>query len=144
MMDQKTRWNGSAGQAWVQTQELLDGMFKPFEELLVEAVVSRQGGRVIDVGCGTGGTTLAMARAVGANGVCTGVDISKPMIDAARSRAVAEGSAALFICADAQDHDFAPASADMIVSRFGVMFFDDPVAAFGNLRRAASPTRCSR
>ncbi len=138
-MDQKTRWNGTAGNAWIEMQEILDGMFKPFEELLVDAVVSRRSGRVLDVGCGTGGTTLAVARAVGANGACTGIDISAPMIEAARARAIAQGSAARFICADAQSHDLESASIDLIVSRFGVMFFDDPVAAFGNLRRAAKP-----
>ena len=137
-MDQTARWNGTAGQAWVEAQGLLDRMFRPFERLLVEAVL-RTGGDVLDIGCGTGGTTLAMTRALGLNGDCTGVDISEPMIKVARARAEAEGSHAFFIRADAQSHDFEPGSADVIVSRFGVMFFDDPVAAFVNLRRAAKP-----
>jgi len=138
-MEQSARWNGTAGNAWVDMQELLDGMFKLFEKLLVEAVTEAGASRVLDIGCGTGGTTLAIARALGADGNCTGVDISEPMIDAARARAATEGSPARFVCADAQTHHFDPESVDMIVSRFGVMFFDDPVAAFANLHCAAEP-----
>ena len=93
--------------------------------------------RVLDVGCGTGSTTLAVARLLGAKGRCTGIDISEPMIAAARARAEREGTPASFIRADAQTHAFEPASFDMIISRFGVMFFDDSVRAFANLRRAA-------
>jgi ubiquinone/menaquinone biosynthesis C-methylase UbiE len=133
---QTTLWNGLAGRAWVETQELLDQMFKPIEDLLVEAVSAGSGRRVLDVGCGTGSTTLAVARLLGARGRCTGIDISEPMITAARARAEREGTPAGFIRADAQTHAFEPASFDMIISRFGVMFFDDPVRAFANLRRA--------
>ncbi|MBN6151770.1 class I SAM-dependent methyltransferase [Xanthomonas sp. AmX2] len=132
-------WNGAAGQAWVQAQATLDGIFAPFAELLVEAVDRSDARRVLDVGCGTGGTTLAIARRLGAGGRCAGVDISAPMIAAARLRAEREGVPADFVCADAQAHAFAPGSVDAIVSRFGVMFFGDPVAAFANLRRAAAP-----
>lgn len=135
--DQATLWNGVAGRAWVEAQELLDQMFKPFEELLVQAVCVGAGGRVLDVGCGTGGTTLAVARRLGANGRCLGIDISDPMIAAARARVAREDAPASFIRADAQVHAFEPASFDMIISRLGVMFFDDPLRAFANLRRAA-------
>jgi SAM-dependent methyltransferase len=135
--EQTKLWNGPAGHAWVEAQELLDPMFKPLEDLLVEAVSARAGRRVLDIGCGTGSTTLAVARLVGARGRCTGVDISEPMITAARARAEREGTLADFIRADAQTHAFEPASFDMIISRFGVMFFDDSVQAFANLRRAS-------
>ncbi|RKH21152.1 class I SAM-dependent methyltransferase [Corallococcus sp. CA047B] len=136
--DEQTRlWNGSAGRAWVENQEVLDLMFKPFEDLLVEAVSAESGGRVLDVGCGTGSVLLAVARRLGARGRCLGVDISEPMIAAARARAESEGTPASFIRANAQSHAFEPAGFDMILSRFGVMFFDDPVRAFANLRRAA-------
>jgi len=131
--DQAALWNGIAGRAWVDVQEVLDQTLRPFEDLLVEAV---SGGRVLDVGCGTGTTTLAVARRQGAQGHSLGVDISAPMIAAAQARAAAERSRASFVCADAQTHAFAPASFDAILSRFGVMFFADPVAAFANLRRA--------
>ena len=136
--DQTTLWNGAAGCAWVELQETLDRVFKPFEDLLIEAVSLKHGGRVLDVGCGTGGTTVAIARSVGANARCTGIDISEPMITAARVRAERERTPASFICANAQTHEFEPASFEMIISRFGVMFFDDPVRAFANLRRAAT------
>jgi ubiquinone/menaquinone biosynthesis C-methylase UbiE len=94
---------------------------------------------VLDVGCGTGSTTLAIARQLGPKGTAVGVDISEPMIALAKQRAEREGAPARFICADAQTYAFDDKSFDMIVSRFGVMFFDDSVRAFANLRRAAAP-----
>jgi SAM-dependent methyltransferase len=131
-------WNGSAGDGWVSAQPLLDHILQPFESLLVQAARDASATRVLDVGCGTGATTLAIARSAGAIGRCVGVDISGPMIEVARARAKREDAPVDFICADAQRLAFAPASYDMIVSRFGVMFFDDPIRAFGNLRRAAA------
>jgi SAM-dependent methyltransferase len=131
-------WNGPSGHAWVDAQEALDRMFEPFEHLLLEGVPPGSGGRVLDVGCGTGSTTLAFARLVGAEGTCVGVDISEPMIAAARARAERERSSARFVRADAQVHAFEPKGFDRITSRFGVMFFEDPVQAFANLRRAAA------
>lgn len=136
--EQLALWNGLAGRAWVESQDLLDRMLKPFEDLLVQAVLARPVSRVLDVGCGTGGTTLAAARAIGTPGHCTGIDISAPMLAAAQARARREGTPASFIRADAQTFAFEPASFDLIMSRFGVMFFDDSVQAFANLRRAAS------
>jgi ubiquinone/menaquinone biosynthesis C-methylase UbiE len=136
--EQTRLWNGLAGRAWVEAQELLDQMFRPFEELLVEAVSAGNSvGRVLDVGCGTGATTLAAARVLGAKGRSTGIDISDPMIATARARAERERAPASFLCANAQTYAFQPASFDMIISRFGVMFFEDFVRAFENLRRAA-------
>jgi SAM-dependent methyltransferase len=135
--EQQALWN-AAGQAWVEAQSLIDELFRPIEALLVDAAGLGPGGRVLDVGCGTGGTTLAIARRLGKEARCTGVDISGPMLAAARARSEREGVPATFICADAQTWAFAPASFDTIVSRFGVMFFDDFVRAFANLRRAAA------
>jgi SAM-dependent methyltransferase len=142
--EQAALWNGPAGRAWVDTQELLDRVLKPFEDLLLDAVFTESVGQandvneILDVGCGTGSTTIALARRRGQHGHTIGVDISAPMIAAARARAERERAPADFICADAQVHAFEPARVDTIVSRFGVMFFDDPVAAFANLRRAAT------
>ncbi|MCT8176002.1 class I SAM-dependent methyltransferase [Variovorax sp. Varisp41] len=135
--EQSRLWNGPAGRAWVDRQPLLDRLFAPLGTLLIESLAGHSLGRVLDVGCGTGAVTLALASPSGDAGECVGIDISAPMIEAARARAEREGSRARFVCADAQAHAFAPAGFDTLVSRLGVMFFDDPVAAFANLRRAA-------
>ena len=136
--DQAELWNGTSGQAWVDTQGLLDGLFEPFERRLADAVTAHGARRVLDIGCGTGSTTLAAAARMGSGGDCLGVDISQPMLAVARERARRARSTARFVCADAQTHPFERAGFDLILSRFGVMFFDDPVAAFANLRRAAA------
>jgi SAM-dependent methyltransferase len=135
--DQPALWNGTAGCAWVDAQATLDRMYQPFEDLLVDAILADAPSHVLDVGCGTGATTVAVARRLGGAGECVGVDISEPMLVAARARAAREGASATFVRADAATHPFDPGSFDAIMSRFGVMFFDDPVAAFENLRRAA-------
>jgi ubiquinone/menaquinone biosynthesis C-methylase UbiE len=136
--EQATRWNSVAGQAWVDAQEALDRMFKPFEDMLVDAVAANTRGRILDVGCGTGTTTLAVLRRLGPTARCTGMDISEPMLAAARARAKREGLLAEFIRADVQVYEFAPAAFDTVMSRFGVMFFDDPVRAFTNVWHAAT------
>ncbi len=136
--EQATLWNGPSGRAWVETQDLLDQLFKPFEDLLVEAIAAKSRCRLLDVGCGTGSTTLAIARRLEAKDCCIGIDISGPMIAAARTRAERDRTPATFICANAQIHAFEPAQFDAIISRFGVMFFTNPVQAFANLRRSAS------
>ncbi|MDG9925406.1 MULTISPECIES: class I SAM-dependent methyltransferase [unclassified Pseudomonas] len=137
LFDEQSRlWNGAAGQAWVQSQALLDALFAPLEALLLDGLLGHE--RVLDIGCGTGATTLAAARRQNAG--CVGVDVSAPMTTLAQARAEREGSRARFVCADAQSHAFEPASFDRLISRFGVMFFADPQAAFANLRRAASDT----
>lgn len=135
--EQSVLWNGQAGRAWVEAQAVLDQMFKPLEELLVEVARAQHRDRVLDVGCGTGSTTLAVARSLGGRVDCVGVDISEPMIVAARARAEREATSASFVLADAETHAFESASFDLIISRFGVMFFEDSVRAFANLRGAA-------
>jgi SAM-dependent methyltransferase len=134
--EQANLWNGPAGRAWVESQVLLDRMFKPFEDLLVSTVASLSARRVLDVGCGTGATTLAVSPLLGSEGKAVGVDLSEPMIQVARQRAQQQGSAAQFIAADAATHDFGERIFDAVISRFGVMFFADPVQAFTNLRNA--------
>ncbi len=128
--DQSALWNGTGGKAWVDAQPLLDDMLRPFETLLVERIAPGFDGNVLDIGCGTGSTTLAFASRLGAHGSCLGVDISEPMLALARKRAQLTGARATFVRADAQTHAFEPASCDAMLSRFGVMFFDDPVQAF--------------
>lgn len=131
--EQRARWNGTAGNAWVEAQDLLDGVLRPLEDLLAKEVAGRR--RVLDVGCGTGATTVAIARG-GAE--CVGVDISATMIAAAEARAERAGVDARFLTADAGSHEFDPGTFDAVASRFGVMFFADPTAAFTTLRRAAA------
>jgi SAM-dependent methyltransferase len=131
--EQSVLWNGTAGRAWVEIQDLLDRIFQAVEEMIVQAVSAENPQRLLDVGCGTGSTTLAASRLPGCHSV--GIDISAPMIAMARSRAQREGLQTTFICGDAGRHDFEPGTFDMIISRFGVMFFDDPVEAFKILRQ---------
>ena len=130
-------WNARAGLIWVEQQQLLDRLLAPFEQQLTGIVTGSEAREVLDIGCGAGATTLAVARWLAGKGRCTGLDISAPLVEAARRRAAAEGVAnAGFILGDAQRHPFVPDSFDAVISRFGVMFFEDPEAAFANLRRA--------
>lgn len=141
--DQAALWNGGSGSAWVDNRVTLDQMFTPLARFLVdrarEVAQHVPSGRLLDVGCGAGGSTLALATALGDRWHLTGADISAPMIAVARSRATHARAPVGFIRADVQTHAFPPARFDLIVSRLGVMFFDDPVAAFANLRAAARP-----
>ncbi len=129
-------WNGAGGNAWVDLAPVLDQMFRGFETMLADAAAARGAERVLDVGCGTGATTMAIARRLGAGATCTGVDISAPMIAAATARPADGFPAPEFIVADAAEYPFEEGAFDLLTSRFGVMFFDEPVAAFANLRRA--------
>ena len=131
-------WNGSMGEIWVETQVFIDGMLRPLEELLVDTVCSLSPKNILDVGCGNGTTTLAIANSVAPETQCLGIDISRPMIENAKSRVLSSGVAAEFICTDAGDCLFGDTKFDIFTSRFGVMFFADPVAAFSNLRSAAA------
>ncbi|MCU1457205.1 MAG: h16 [Actinomycetia bacterium] len=135
--DQAAVWNGAGGTGWARLQDVLEGMLQPLGNVLVDGI-GDDAERVLDVGCGAGGTTLAIARRLGTSGATTGIDISEPLITAARSRAESESVPVEFIRADAQRFEFRPAQFDTIVSRFGVMFFDDFVDAFTNLRSAAT------
>jgi SAM-dependent methyltransferase len=140
--DQAAVWSGAGGGSWVRLQDTLDGMYSALADLLVDQVVDvapHPAASVIDVGCGTGATTLALARRLGPGASVTGVDVSEAMLAAARGRAAGADVAVDFLSADAQRHPFDLATADVIASRFGVMFFDDPEAAFANLRAATRP-----
>jgi SAM-dependent methyltransferase len=129
-------WNGGAAEMWVAQQERLDRQLGPLGRAALAALAPRAGEHVLDVGCGTGTTTLQIADAVGPSGRVVGVDISMPLLAAARSRN--RPGQVSFVQADAQTHVF-DEPFDAIYSRFGVMFFADPVAAFANLRRALKP-----
>ena len=130
-------WNAMAGPSWVAAQEALDAELLAWGEKAMAALAPTAGERLIDVGCGCGATSLRLAERVGSGGRVLGADISAPMLAVARRRAEAAGLAqASFAQVDAQTHRFEPA--DGVFSRFGVMFFADPVAAFANLRAALS------
>jgi SAM-dependent methyltransferase len=128
-------WNETAGPKWVTFQRLLDDQLEPFGRHVMERAAIATGERVIDVGCGCGATTMALARRVGPTGLALGIDISTAMLERARESAREAGlTQARFENADAQTHTFTPGGFDLIYSRFGVMFFADPPAAFANLR----------
>lgn len=129
-------WSSPVAEHWVSAAEGYDRMLDAFGDDVLEAVAPVPGESVLDIGCGTGPLTVAAARVV-APGDVLGVDISEQMIGGARRRASADGlDNVTFEVADAQTHAFAAETFDVVVSRFGVMFFDDPVAAFTNIRAA--------
>ena len=131
-------WNGPGGERWVADQARMEAMLAPVADALVAHASVRPGETVLDVGCGYGATALRLAQTVGPKGRVIGLDVSAPMLALARARS--EGVANIeWIEADAATHAFAPASVDLVFSRFGVMFFGDPAAAFANLRRALRP-----
>ncbi len=133
-------WNGDAGQKWVRFQEMMDRSLLPLGEKAMDVAGIAAGERVIDVGCGCGDTGFQLAGRVGGGGRVLGVDISGPMLERARERADAAGRANLaFELGDAQVYDFEAGAFDLVFSRFGVMFFADPEAAFGNLKSALRP-----
>jgi len=132
--EQVTFWNEQAGRRWVAMQRDLDAQLEPFGNAVVGKLGLVSGERVLDVGCGAGATSLMLAERVRPRQV-VGIDISGPLLERARQRG--EGIENLrFENADAQTFAFAAASYDAVFSRFGVMFFADPIAAFSNLRKA--------
>ena len=138
--DQIAYWNDSAGLTWAALQDKLDAQIEPLGDGAMAALSPAAGERVLDIGCGCGQTTLALAARVGPGGAVLGVDISRPMLDVARRR-IAEHrlSQASVIEADAQAHAFEAGGFDAVFSRFGVMFFDNPTAAFANIRKGLKP-----
>ena len=133
-------WNASAGQTWATFQEQLDRQIEPLGLEAIRTLAPAAGEQIIDIGCGCGQTTLELAARVTASGAVTGVDISVPMLDVARLRVVPVGAATPdFRQVDAQTGALGEGVFDAAFSRFGVMFFNDPVAAFANLRRALKP-----
>ena len=138
--DQIEYWNASAGNTWATMSDRLDKMIGPVGKAAMAALAPASGEKVIDIGCGCGQTTLELARRVGTDGRVRGVDISAPMLGVARTRAAQAGMQQVqFLEADAQVFAFEAGVADAVFSRFGVMFFSDPVAAFANIRTALAP-----
>jgi SAM-dependent methyltransferase len=137
--EQIASWNGPQGDVWVAMQERLDKQLLSIGHATIEALAPRAGERILDIGCGAGQSTLELAARVGASGRVLGVDISEPLLALARRRRDAAGTAhADFVVGDAQIYSF-ESGYDAIYSRFGVMFFADPSAAFANLAQALRP-----
>jgi SAM-dependent methyltransferase len=130
---QRERWDEQVGPKWVRIADEMERRLAPVSALLLARAAPAPGEGVLDVGCGPGGTTASLAEAVGERGRVVGVDISKTMLAVARETLSPRIE---LLCADAQGHAFGPPPFDLVVSRFGVMFFADPVVAFRNLRRA--------
>jgi len=138
-VEQAAAWDGPSGAAWVAREQFQNAALAPHTERLFAAAAVQRSDHVLDVGCGTGDTTRVAAR-LAVDGHALGVDLSTAMLARATERAAAEGLANVtFAHADAQVHAFAEARFDVVLSRFGVMFFADPVAAFANLARATVP-----
>ena len=132
-------WNGETGRNWVTHDALMEAMLQPLGEAVINTLAPQPGENILDIGCGCGHTSLGLADRVGADGLVTGIDISAPMLAVANQLAGehnAELSSIQFVEADAQTHAFEPERYDGVFSRFGVMFFEDPVAAFANIRNA--------
>ncbi|PZN93414.1 MAG: SAM-dependent methyltransferase [Alphaproteobacteria bacterium] len=137
--EQVEYWNGKVGETWVRMQERMDLALTPVTAALLSLAAPQPGEHALDVGCGSGETTLALSGAVGDDGLAIGIDISEPLLARARERAEELLSEADFRTADAATFDDEADGFDLVVSRFGVMFFADPVAAFANLFRLACP-----
>ncbi len=133
-------WNEQGGPRWVQMQEKLDAQIDPLGLVALQRAAIQPGERVIDVGCGCGQTSFELAERVATNGFVLGIDISEPMLNRARERQRARGFTNIeFRTADAQTCQFERERFDVLFSRFGVMFFEDPTAAFRNVRTALRP-----
>jgi SAM-dependent methyltransferase len=134
-------WNSEAGPRWVAMQERMDALLAPLLHAALERARPEAGERVLDIGCGCGATLLELAGRIGSGGSVLGVDVSAPMLGRARERVQANALAHVRLTlSDAATHAFAPGAFNLAFSRFGVMFFDDPVGAFANIRTALAAT----
>ena len=132
-------WNGEAGERWAQEDDRMARLLRPVAEALLDHINPEPGSRAIDIGCGGGSQSILLAERLGGTGHVLGVDISGPLLGVARDKTRAqfpEYAEMDFLQADASSHTFEAASVDLLFSRFGVMFFDDPTAAFSNMRPA--------
>ena len=153
--EQIAYWNGDGGRKWAARDELMAGVLAPISDALLTRVAPRRARTALDVGCGGGSNTLQLLQHLDNPTHILGIDVSAPLLEVARARVAERGTAPLrtaplrtapartapprieFLRADAATHDFGDWRFDVLFSRFGVMFFDDPVAAFAQLRRAA-------
>lgn len=137
--DQIAYWNGPGGQRWTDRQQIQDIMLAPVADILIDRADVRAGERIVDIGCGCGAIAIALAEKIGPEGHVLGVDVSAPMLQRARQVAP-KGAPVDFMLADATIYPFEPTSADLLVSRFGVMFFAEPAVSFANMRKVLRPS----
>ena len=137
--DQIEFWNGDAAKRWVDLGSALDTMMRPLGLAALDRAAPAAGQHVLDIGCGCGDTTFEIANRVGPGGSVTGVDVSAVMLGQARTRPIPDGLSVTFRNADAETYEFDQGAYDHAYSRFGVMFFQNPAAAFANIRAALRP-----
>ena len=153
--EQIAYWNGDGGRKWAERDEVMAGVLAPISDALLTRVTPRRARTALDVGCGGGSNTLQLLEHLDNPTHILGIDVSAPLLEVARARVAERGTTPLrtapprtapsrtasprieFLHADAATHDFGDLRFDLLFSRFGVMFFDDPVAAFAQLRCAA-------
>jgi SAM-dependent methyltransferase len=130
-------WSGEGGRRWLAGEAFTARAVGHFGDAALAAAAPRSGERIVDIGCGTGVTTLQLGRAVGASGAAVGIDVSPDLLAVARERAAASDAKNVsFVDADAETQDLGREKFDLVYSRFGVMFFADPTAAFARMRTA--------
>lgn len=131
-------WNGPAGERWARLQEQIDLHLADITEAAIHFAAPERGERVLDIGCGCGTATFLLAMKTGPGGAAAGIDISGPMLRVARARAMAQNAGVTFLEADASAYEFQSVF-DLVFSRFGVMFFADPVGGLANIWNALAP-----
>jgi ubiquinone/menaquinone biosynthesis C-methylase UbiE len=137
--DQIAYWNGPGGQRWTNRQQMQDIMLAPIADILINRADVRPSERIVDIGCGCGAVAIALAEKVGSQGHVLGVDVSAPMLQ--RARQIAPKDVPVdFVLADATVYPFELGVADLLVSRFGVMFFSEPAVSFANMRKVLRPS----
>lgn len=136
--DQQAFWSDAAGPNWVRWQSAMDALLAPILDLVLDKAALQTGEHVLDIGCGAGASTASAGRQLGATGSVTGFDISDTLLAQARNQ-YGDAGGVSFQLADAQTYGFAPRRYDALISRFGVMFFADSVAAFRNMATALRP-----
>lgn len=138
--EQIAYWNGEAGRKWAERDRQMATILAPVSEALMDHASVERARAVLDVGCGGGSNSFMLAERLHSSAQLLGVDVSAPMLEVARAEGAARGlNNVRFLQADAAEHDFGSQQFDLLFSRFGVMFFEDPGAAFTHMRGAMTP-----
>ena len=137
--EQKEFWNEKKGEIWVSLESKIDKMLGPLGDQAIKILKPKVGEKILDIGCGTGSTSQTLSKFVGESGIITGIDISKPILNFAQKQKENKRIKNInFIQADAQNHKFSDLNYDAVFSRFGIMFFEDPISAFKNIKKSLS------